>query len=123
MRWLGYLHIRFSLNVSWNEHKIIKKLYGKLPRVSETLQIRRLRFIGDCWRRNDETIFNLLLWEAIHGKSYTRKEIQRTPLLHICGSVDRRHRSGQAKLKKDAMEDRAKWKKLIKDVRVQSRQN
>ena len=29
--------------------------------------IRRLRFIGLCWRKKDEVISDLLLWEPKHG--------------------------------------------------------
>ena len=33
------------------EHKTNKELYGNLPKITDTLMIRRLRFIGHCWRK------------------------------------------------------------------------
>ena len=38
------------LGVSWKDHKVNKELYGKLQWVSDSLQTRRLSFIGQSWR-------------------------------------------------------------------------
>ena len=38
--------LRAVLGVSWKEHKTNKELYGNLPKITDTLMIRRLRFIG-----------------------------------------------------------------------------
>ena len=59
--------LRAVLGVSWDEHKANKELYGNLPKITDTLMIRRLRFIGHCWRKKDEVIGELLLWEPKHG--------------------------------------------------------
>ena len=59
--------LRAVLGVSWKEHKTNKELYGNLPKITDTLMIRKLRFIGHCWRRKDEVISELLLWEPKHG--------------------------------------------------------
>ena len=59
--------LRAVLGVSWKEHKTNKELYGNLPKITDTLMIRRLRFIGHCWRKKDEVISDLLLWEPKHG--------------------------------------------------------
>ena len=40
--------LRAVLGVSWKEHKTNKGLYGNLPKITDTLMIRRLRFIGHC---------------------------------------------------------------------------
>ena len=53
---------RAVLRVSWKEHKTNKELYGNLPKITDTLMIRGLRFIGHCWRKKDEVISDLLLW-------------------------------------------------------------
>ena len=45
--------LRVVLGVSSKEHKT-NKLNGNLPKITDTLMIRRLRFIGHCWRRKDE---------------------------------------------------------------------
>ena len=54
-----------------------KELYGKLPRVSETIQITRLRFIDQCWRRTDETIFNLTYY---FGNLHTERDPEDAPV-------------------------------------------
>ena len=38
--------LRAVLGVSWKEHQTNKELYGNLPKITDTLMIRRLRFIG-----------------------------------------------------------------------------
>ena len=43
--------LRAVLGVSWKEHKTNKELYGNLPKITDTLMIRRLRFIGHCWKK------------------------------------------------------------------------
>ena len=60
--------LRTALNISWKQHKTNNELYGELPLVSDTLKLRRLRFIGHCWRRKDETVHQVLLWELPHGR-------------------------------------------------------
>ena len=37
--------LRAVLGVSWKEHKTNKELYGNLPKITDTLMIRRLRSI------------------------------------------------------------------------------
>ncbi|XP_068742164.1 uncharacterized protein [Montipora capricornis] len=59
--------LRAGLGVSWKEHKTNKELYGILPKITDTLKIRRLCFIGHCSRRKDELVRELLLWEPKHG--------------------------------------------------------
>ena len=59
--------LRAVLGVSWKEHKTNKELYGNLPKITDTLMIRRLRFVGHCWGKKDEVISEQLLWEPKHG--------------------------------------------------------
>ena len=51
------------LGVSWKEHKTNKEFYGNLPKITDTLMIRKLQFIGHCCRKKDKVISELLLWE------------------------------------------------------------
>ena len=55
--------LRVVLNVSRKEHKTNKELYGNLRKVTETLRARRLKFIGNSWRRKTELISKVLLWD------------------------------------------------------------
>ena len=38
--------LRAVVGVTWKEHKTNKELYGNLPKITDTLMIRRLRSIG-----------------------------------------------------------------------------
>ena len=106
--------LRSALGISWKQHKTNKELYGELPLVSDTLKLRRLRFIGHCWRRKDETVHQLLLWEPPHG----RRSRGRPCFTYIDQLAE------DTGLEKDqlvtAMDNRVEWCRLVKDVRVLS---
>ena len=59
--------LRAVLEISWKDHKTKDELHGNLPKITDTLKIRRLRFVGHCWGRKDELISELLLWQPKHG--------------------------------------------------------
>ena len=43
--------LRAILNKSWRQHLRRHQLYGHLPPITETIQVRRTRHAGHCWRR------------------------------------------------------------------------
>jgi hypothetical protein len=43
--------LRTAFNMSWREHLTLEEIYGNLPRISQVLRERRLRFAGHCFRR------------------------------------------------------------------------
>ena len=46
--------LRAILNKSWRQHFTRHQLYGHLPRITKTIQVRRTRHAGHCWRSRDE---------------------------------------------------------------------
>ena len=50
------------LNQSWRQHQTKQQLYGHLPPITKTIQVRRTRHVGHCWRSREELISNILLW-------------------------------------------------------------
>ena len=58
--------LRTALNVQWQQHLNNQELYGSLPRVTETIRVRRLRLTGHCARHTEETASKALLWEPQH---------------------------------------------------------
>ena len=40
--------LRAILNKSWRQHPTRHQLYGHLPSITKTLQVRRIRHAGDC---------------------------------------------------------------------------
>ena len=54
--------LRAILNKSWRQHHTKQLLYGHLPPITKTIQVRRTRHAGHCWRSRDELISDVLLW-------------------------------------------------------------
>ena len=54
--------LRAILNKSWRQHPTKHQLYGQLPPITKTIQVRRTRRAGHCWRSRDELISDVLLW-------------------------------------------------------------
>ena len=42
------------LNKSWQQHSTRHQLYSHLPPIMKTIQVRRTRHAGHCWRSRDE---------------------------------------------------------------------
>ena len=55
------------LNKSWRQHPTQHQLYGHLPLITKTIQVRRTRHAGHCWRSRDELISDVLLWTPSYG--------------------------------------------------------
>ena len=54
--------LRPILNKSWQQHPTRHQLYGHLPPITKTIQARRTRHAGHCWRSKDEIVSDVLLW-------------------------------------------------------------
>ena len=54
--------LRAILNKSWRQHPTRHQLYGHLLPITKTIQVRRARHAGHCWRSRDELISDVLLW-------------------------------------------------------------
>ena len=54
--------LRAILNKSWRQHPMRHQLYGHMPPITKTIQVRRTRHAGHCWRSKDELISDVLLW-------------------------------------------------------------
>ena len=59
--------LRAILNMSWRQHPTRHQLYGHLPPITKTIQVRRTRHAGHCWRSRDELISDVLLWTPTHA--------------------------------------------------------
>ena len=54
--------LRAILNKFWRQHPTKHQLYGHLPPIKKTIQVRRTRHAGHCWRSRDKLIRDVLLW-------------------------------------------------------------
>ena len=61
--------LRAILNKSWRQHLTRHQLYGHLPPITKTIQARRTRQAGHCWRSKDELISKVLLWTLTYGRA------------------------------------------------------
>ena len=57
------------LNKSWGQHHTKHQLYGHLPPITKTIQVRQTRHAGHCWRSKDELISDVLLWTPTYGRA------------------------------------------------------
>ena len=53
--------LRAILNKSWRQHPTRNQLYGHMSPITKTIQVRRTRHAGHCWRSRDELISDVLL--------------------------------------------------------------
>ena len=65
--------LRAILNKSWQQHPTRNQLYGHLPPITKTIQVRRTRHAGHCWRSKDELISDELLWTHAYGQAKARR--------------------------------------------------
>ena len=61
--------LRAILKRSWQQHPTRHQLYGHLPPITKTIQARRTRHAGHCWRSKDELVNDVLLWTLAYGQS------------------------------------------------------
>ena len=106
--------LRKALNVSWRDRMRNTELYGQLPSITDVIRTRRLRFIGHVWRREEETLHKLLLWDPSHGRR-SRGRPKKTFVDQICEDSDV-PREYLARF----MKDREEWRRIVNDVRVRS---
>ena len=102
------------LNKSWRQHPKRHQLYGHLPPITKTIQVRRARHAGHCWRSRDELIRDVLLWTPAHGRAKAGRPAQ-TYIQQLCedtgccpGDLPR------------AMNDREEWRERVRDIRTAS---
>ena len=61
--------LRAILNKSWRQHPTRHQLYGHLPPITKTIQVRGKRHAGHCWRSRDQLISDVLLWTPTYGRA------------------------------------------------------
>ena len=78
---------RVKWNKSWRQDPTNQQLYSHLPPIAKTIQIRRTRHAGLCWRSKYELISDVLLWTP----SYERAKVgrpARTYIQQLCADTD-----------------------------------
>ena len=75
--------LRAILNKSWRQQPTRHQLYGHLPPITKTIQVRRTRHAGHCWRSRDELISDVLLWIPAYGHAKAGRPA-RTFIQQLC---------------------------------------
>ena len=106
--------LRAILNKSWQQHPTRHQLYGHLPPIPKTIQVRRTRHAGHCWRSRDELIRDVLLWIPTHGSAKAGRPA-RTYIQQLCEDTG----CCPEDLPR-AMNDREEWRERVRDIRAAS---
>ena len=61
--------LRAILNKYWKQHPTKQQLYGHLPPITKSIQVRRTRHVGHCWRSGAELISDILLYIPSHERA------------------------------------------------------
>ena len=69
--------LRAILNKSWRQHPTRHQLYGHLPPITKTIQVRRTRHVGHDWSCRNELISDVLLNYSTIGKKGQTEHIHR----------------------------------------------
>ena len=104
--------LRAILNKSWRQHPTSHQLYGHLPPITKTIQARRSRHAGHCWRSKDELISDVLLWTPKYGRAKAGRPA-RTYIQQLCEDTG----CSPVDLP-DAMNERKKWRERVRDIRA-----
>ena len=104
--------LRAILNKSWRQHPTKNQLYGHLPSITWTIQVRRTRHAGQCWRSGDELISDVLLWTP----TYDREKGGWPPRIYIQQLCE--YMGCIPEDWPEAMNDREKWRERFRDIRA-----
>ena len=102
------------MNKSWRQHPTRHQLYGHLPPITKTIQVRRTRHAGHCWRSRDELIRDVLLWTPTHGRAKATRP-ERIYIQQLCEDTG----CFPEDLPR-AMNDREEWRERVRDIRATS---
>ena len=100
------------LNKSWWQHPTRHQLYGHLPPIIKTIQVRRTRHAGHCWRSRDELISDVLLWTPTYGRAKVGWPAQ-TYIQQLCEDT-----GCSPEDLPEAMNDWEKWRDRVRDIRA-----
>ena len=98
--------LRAILNKSWRQHPTRYQLYGHLPPITKTIQVRRTRHAGHCWRSKDELISDVFLWIPAYGQAKAGRPA-RTYIEQPCEDT-----GWSPEDLPEAMNDREKWSEI-----------
>ena len=100
------------LNKSRRQHPTRHQLYGHLPPIMKTIQVRWIRHAVHCWRSRDELISDVLLCNPTYGRAKAGQPAQ-TYIQQQCEDT-----GWSPEDLPGAMNDREKWRERVRDIRA-----
>ena len=98
------------LNKSWWQHPTRHQLYGHLPPITKTIQVRRTIHAGHCWRSRNELISDVLIWTPAYGRAKAGRPA-RTYIQKLCEDT-----GCSPEDLPEAMNDKEKWRVRVRDI-------
>ena len=92
------------------QHPTRHQLYGHLPPITKTIQARRTRHAGHCWRSKDDIVSDVLLWTPAYGQSKAGRPA-RTYIQQLCDDT-----GCNPEDLPEAMNDRETWRERVRDI-------
>ena len=102
--------LRAILNKSWWQHPTKHQLYGHIPPITKTIQVRRTRRAGHYWRSKDELISDVLLWTPTYGRAKAGRPAQ-TYIQQLCEDT-----GCSPEDLPEAMNERENWRERVRDI-------
>ena len=104
--------LRAILNKSWQQHPTRHQLYGHLPPITKTIEARRTRHAGHCWRSKDELVSDVFQWTPAYGQSKAGRTA-RTYIQQLCDDT-----GCNPEDLPEAMNNRETWGERVRDIRA-----
>ena len=102
--------LRAILNKSWWQHPTRRQLYGHLPPITKTIQVRWARHAGHCWKSKDELVSDVLLWTSTYGQAKAGQPA-RTYMQQLCEDT-----GCNLEDLPEAINDGEKWRERVRDI-------
>ena len=103
-------------NVASNIEQVLASTPHKAPiirpPITKTMQVRRTRHTGHCWRSRDELISDVLQRTPTYGRAKAGRPAQ-TYIQPLCEDTGCSHEDLP-----EAMNEREKWREIIRDIRA-----
>ena len=89
-----------------------QQLYGYLQPITKTIQVRRTRHAGHCWRSMNKLISDKLLWTPSYGRAKGGRPA-RTYIQQLYADT-----GCYPEYLPEAMDDWEGWRKRVRDIRA-----
>ena len=108
---------RAILNKFCRQHPTKQRLYGYLPPITKTIQVRRTRHAGHCWRSRNKLISDVLLRTPSYGRAKAgwpaRTYIQQLCKHTGCGSEDLPEAMNDSGVAREGQGDQRWWHEMM----------